>query len=246
MRFNRYIPCLLLRDMGLIKTKKFNKYNYIGDPINAVRIFNDKCVDELIFLDIDASKEKRGPNFELIGELASECFMPFAYGGGISTLKEIEKLIQTGVEKVVLNNVLLKNINFLSEAVEYFGSSTIVGGIDVKKDFFGKKMVFNHVTKSLISESPIKRAKLYADMGVGEIFLNNVDLDGVMTGYDLKLINEVSNSVGISIIASGGASSENDLVKAIENGASAAAAGSLFVYQGAHNAVLINYPFDFK
>lgn len=241
---SRFIPCLLLRDLGLVKTEKFNKYKYIGDPINAIKIFNDKCVDELIFLDIDASKEKRAPNFEVIKELASECFMPFAYGGGVTTLNDIERLIQIGVEKIVINNKILTSPEFISQAVEHFGTSTIVGAIDVKSNIWGKQRVYNHVTKKNIDVKPKDLAQKYADLGVGEIFLNNVDRDGTLQGYDLKLIKSVAESVQVSLIASGGGASTKNLLEAMECGASAAAAGSLFVYQGPHKAVLINYPFE--
>lgn len=243
MLLKRFIPCLLLRDSGLIKTECFNKSVYLGDPINAIKIFNDKNADELIFLDIDASKEKRGPNFSLLKDLASECFMPLAYGGGITNLEQIEKLIQIGIEKVVINNGALKNQNLISDAVKYFGTSTIVGAIDVKKNMFGKYRVFDHVSKKTISEKPSDLAMKYVEAGVGEIFLNNVDLDGTLVGYDLQLIREVSNSIQVSLIASGGASSKENMIQAIEFGASASAAGAFFVFQGPHKAVLINYPF---
>jgi cyclase len=243
MLLKRFIPCLLLRNSGLVKTENFNKYLYLGDPINAIKIFNDKNADELIFLDIDASKERRGPNFSLLKDLASECFMPLAYGGGISNLNQIEQLIQIGIEKVVINNGALKNPILISEAVKYFGSSTIVGAIDVKKNVFGKHRVFDHVLNKTISDKPKELAIKYVDFGVGEIFLNNVDLDGTLLGYDLNLIKEVSTSIQVSLIASGGASSKENMLQAIEFGASASAAGAFFVFQGPHKAVLINYPF---
>jgi cyclase len=243
MLLKRFIPCLLLRNSGLVKTESFNKSIYLGDPINAIKIFNDKNADELIFLDIDASKEKRGPNFLLLKDLASECFMPLAYGGGISSLQQIEQLIHIGIEKVVINNGALKNNNLISDAVKYFGSSTIVGAIDVKRNLFGKYRVFDHVSKRTISETPTDLAIKYVEDGVGEIFLNNVDLDGTMTGYDLQLIKDVSTSIQVSLIASGGASSKENMMQAIESGASASAAGAFFVFQGPHKAVLINYPF---
>jgi cyclase len=239
----RFIPCLLLRNSGLIKTENFNKSVYLGDPINAIKIFNDKEADELIFLDIDASKEKRGPNFPLLRDIASECFMPLAYGGGISNLNEIELLIQIGIEKVVINNAALNNANLISEAVKYFGSSTVVGGIDVKKNIFGQYRVFDHVQKKTLSVLPKELAINYVDAGVGELFLNNVDLDGTLLGYDLNLIKDVSTSIQVSLIASGGASSRENMLQAIDYGASAAAAGAFFVFKGPHKAVLINYPF---
>jgi cyclase len=233
----------LLRNSGLVKTESFNKSIYLGDPINAIKIFNDKNADELIFLDIDASKEKRGPNFSLLKDLASECFMPLAYGGGISNLKQIEQLIQIGIEKIVINNGALKDPKLISQAVKHFGSSTVVGAIDVKKNIFGKHRVFDHVLKKTISDKPKDLAIKYVEDGVGEIFLNSVDLDGTLSGYDLQLIKEVSTSIQVSLIASGGASSKENMMQAIEYGASASAAGAFFVFQGPHKAVLINYPF---
>jgi cyclase len=244
MILNRFIPCLLLKNSGLVKTKQFSKYKYIGDPINAIKIFNDKYVDEIIILDIEASKEKRGPNFTMLESLASECFIPLAYGGGISSLKEIEQLIQIGIEKIILNHSALHSNSFVSDAISYFGSSTIIGAIDVKKNIFGQQRVYDHVTKKNTSFTPVFVAKKYAELGVGEIFLNNVDLDGTMLGYDLNLIKEVSEVIQVSLIASGGASSKENMVQAIYHGASAASAGALFVFQGPHNAVLINYPFE--
>jgi cyclase len=241
---NRFIPCLLLKNHGLVKTKKFVNYKYIGDPINAIKIFNDKYVDEIIILDIDASKEKRGPDFAFLQSLASECFIPLAYGGGVSSLNEIEQLIQIGIEKVIINHSALNSFSFISDAISHFGSSTIVGAIDVKKNIFGQQRVFNHVTMKNTSFTPIEIAKKYAELGVGEIFLNNVDLDGTMLGYDLNLIKEVSEVVQVSLIASGGASSKKNMMEAIKYGASASSAGALFVFQGPHNAVLINYPFE--
>jgi cyclase len=243
MLLNRFIPCLLLRNSGLVKTERFGKHIYLGDPINAIKIFNDKNADELIFLDIDASKNKTGPNFNLLKDLSSECFMPFAYGGGVTSLNEIEKLIQIGIEKIVINNGALNNKLLLSEAVKYFGSSTIVGALDVKKNFFGKNKIFNHVTKKTTIDNPLETAIKYVEQGVGEIFLNSVDLDGTLSGYDMPLIKEISSKIQVSLIASGGASSKENMLDAIKNGASAAAAGALFVFQGPHKAVLINYPF---
>lgn len=239
---NRFIPCLLLRDGGLVKTEKFKKHKYVGDPINAVKIFNDKEVDELIFLDIDASKEKRGPNFEVLKDLASECFMPFGYGGGIKDLFQIEKLLKIGIEKIIINKSALDSDILLKESVAHFGSSTIVAAIDVKKNIWGKKMIYDHTSNKSLDINPIQLAEKYCDLGVGEIFLNSVDLDGTFSGYDLELISSVSKQISVPLIASGGASSITNLQDAILSGASAAAAGSLFVFQGPHKAVLISYP----
>ncbi|ERJ57723.1 AglZ/HisF2 family acetamidino modification protein [Sphingobacterium paucimobilis] len=239
---NRYIPCLLLHDDGLVKSERFKNYKYIGDPINAVKIFNDKEADEIIFLDIDASKYKSGPNFTVLQDLTSECFMPLAYGGGIEKLNQIERLLKLGIEKVIINHMGLESQTFIKEAVSYFGSSTIVGAIDVKRDFFGKKFVYDHVSSRVLKVHPIDLAKRYCETGVGEIFLNSVDLDGTLKGYDLELIANVSREISVPLIASGGASSIDNLEQGIRAGASACAAGSLFVYQGSHKAVLISYP----
>lgn len=239
---NRYIPCLLLHEGGLVKSEKFKNYKYIGDPINAVKIFNDKEVDELIFLDIDASKRRRAPDYDMLYDLASECFMPFAYGGGITTLQQIEKLLKIGIEKVVINRSALYSNDLIKAAVNCFGSSTIVAAIDVKKNFFGKKLVFDHITRKTLDTSALELALRYCDLGVGEIFLNSVDLDGTFKGYDLSLVEEVSKSIPVPLIASGGASSVDNLLQAVQAGASASAAGSLFVFQGPHKAVLISYP----
>lgn len=239
---HRLIPCLLLRDGGLVKTKNFKNEKYIGDPINAVKIFNDKEVDELIFLDIDASKEGRGPDLELLSDLASECFMPLSYGGGVTSVNQIEQLLKIGIEKIVINNAGLRLDSLISESVRKFGSSTIVAAIDVKKNMWGNYQVYNHVTKKTLNLEPIELAKRYCELGVGEIFLNNVDLDGTFLGYNLKLIESISTVIPVPLIACGGASNVNNLKEAISAGASAAAAGSLFVFQGPHNAVLISYP----
>lgn len=239
---DRYIPCLLLHEGGLVKSEKFEKYKYVGDPINAVKIFNDKEVDELIFLDIDASKANRGPDFEILSDLVTECFMPFAYGGGISNLKQIEQLLKIGIEKIVLNKSALVSRRFVEEAVACFGGSTVVAAIDVKRNFFGKHRVYDHTSKKTLDLKPLELAQAYCKLGVGEIFLNNVDLDGTFKGYDLDLISNISKSISVPLIASGGASSINNMEEVIRNGASAAAAGSLFVFQGPHRAVLISYP----
>lgn len=239
----RIIPCLLLHDEGLVKTIKFKNPRYIGDPINAVRIFNDKEVDELIFLDIDASKYKRPPNFRFIEDLATECFMPFAYGGGITTLEQIESILRIGVEKVVLNHHALSDLSFVQKAANHFGSSTIIGAIDVKKDLWGNYKVYDHVSKSTLSETPLAYSHKLQQAGVGEIFLNNVDRDGTYAGLDLQLIQKINNSISVPLVVCGGASSLHDIQAIIsQTKISAVAAGSLFVYQGTHRAVLISYP----
>lgn len=237
----RVIPCLLLKKSGLVKTIRFDKPVYVGDPINAIKIFNDKCVDELIFLDITATPEKRGPNFKLISEITSECFMPLAYGGGITSLDQIGSLLKIGVEKIIINTGNL-DLNFLASATKTFGASTIVAAIDVKKNLLGKQRVYTHCGTKSTGNDLISYAKKMEQAGVGEIFLNSIDRDGTMTGYDLGLIRSLSKSVSVPVVASGGAGSLSDFKQAVDAGASAVAAGSMFVFKGPNRAVLINYP----
>jgi cyclase len=239
----RIIPCLLLKDNKLVKTVKFKNPIYVGDPINAIKIFNDKEVDELVFLDITASKEKKGPNFKLISEITTECFMPLGYGGGITTIDEIEKLFNLGVEKVILNSICHIQPEVIKKAISIFGSQSIVASIDVKKHWLTKKQfVFIVSGEQNTGFSPIDYAKKMEDLGAGEIIINSIDQDGTMAGYDLQLIKSISESVKIPVVALGGAGSLDDLKFAKQNGASAVAAGSLFVFQKAHRAVLITYP----
>jgi imidazole glycerol-phosphate synthase subunit HisF len=239
----RVIPCLLLKGTGLVKTVKFKNPVYIGDPINAVKIFNDKEVDELVFLDISATPEKRGPNFKLLADIASEAFMPFGYGGGIKTLHEIEQLFKLGVEKVILNTIAYSTPLLVTEASNIFGSQSIVVAIDVKSNIWGVPEVWTSCGKYNTKETPVKYALRMQDMGAGEILLNSIDLDGTMKGYDLNMIKSVTASIEIPVVASGGAGKIHDLKAAvIEGGASAAAAGSMFVFQGIPRAVLITYP----
>ena len=239
----RVIPCLLLKNNGLVKTIKFKNPSYVGDPINAVKIFNDKEVDELVFLDISASTEKKGPNFKLLSEISTECFMPLGYGGGIRSLQEIEQLFNLGIEKVILNSNAYSNPQLLKQAIEIFGSQSIVASMDVRKNWLTKKQTDytlsgQHNTKI----NPLEYAKQMEDVGVGELIVNSIDQDGTMDGYDYTLIKNISEAVKIPIVALGGAGSIEDLQKAKAAGASALSAGSLFVYQKPHRAVLITYP----
>ena len=239
----RVIPCLLLKGNGLVKTVQFKNPTYIGDPINAVKIFNDKEVDELVFLDIMASQEKRGPNFKILSEIATECFMPVGYGGGISKLAEIEQLFNLGIEKVILNSSAFSQPELLKQAITIFGSQSIVVSMDVKKHWLTRKqVVYTMNGKQSTGLSPFEYAKKMEDVGVGEIILNSIDLDGTMSGYDYDLITAIASEIKIPIVALGGAGSLKDLGDAKKAGASAVAAGSLFVFQKAHRAVLITYP----
>lgn len=239
----RVIPILLLKNAGLVKTIKFQKPKYVGDPINAVRIFNDKEVDELVFLDISATPAKREPNYDLLVDIASEAFMPFGYGGGITRLDQIEKLFKIGVEKVVLNSVINENPGLISEAGKLFGSQSIVASVDVKKSFFGGQKVYDKCGTRKLGVKLQEYCQQLEEMGAGEIVLNSIDHDGTMAGYDYELIKLASNSVDIPVVACGGAGNLSHFKEAInQGGASAVAAGSMFVFNGPHRAVLISYP----
>lgn len=240
---HRVIPCLLLKDGGLVKTKKFKKPIYVGDPINAIRIFNDKEVDELVLLDIEASLEKRGPKYDLLNEIASECFMPLAYGGGITTIEQISKLLRLGIEKVILNTALNRDPDFVREAVKLFGSQAITASIDVRRKLFARSEVMILSGTESTGLGPVEAARIAEKLGVGEILLTSIDAEGSMEGYDIELLSTVSQSVNIPVVASGGAGSLKDMLLAVHEGhASAVSAGSFFVFYGRHNAVLITYP----
>lgn len=239
----RIIPCLLISGNGLVKTRKFKDPIYIGDPVNAMRIFSEKEVDEIVVLDIDASRQQQEPNYELIAEMAGEAFMPMAYGGGIRTLDQVRKLIRSGIEKVVINTAATESTDLIRVVADIYGSQAVVGAVDVKKTLFGGYRV---VTKSATVDSGLD---LYVHLqqliaaGVGEIFVNSVDRDGMMAGYDLPLIRSITQKVNVPVVACGGAGTIEHLSQGVnEGGASAVAAGSMFVFYGKHRAVLINYP----
>lgn len=239
----RVIPVLLLKNQGLVKTTQFKNHQYIGDPINAVRIFNDLKADELVFLDIDASKEKRSLSIELIKDIGGEANMPFAVGGGIRSIEMIREMIAAGAEKVIINSYAAENPSFIKEAADTFGSSTIVVCIDVKKKLLGSLQTWTHGGTQSTGKSPVEFAKLMQEMGAGEIIVQSIDQDGKMTGYDLKLIRSISEAITIPVVALGGAGNLNDLRLAYKEGlATGLAAGSLFVYHGKMKGVLINYP----
>ncbi len=227
----------------MVKTRQFKDPVYIGDPINNVRIFSEKEVDELIVLDIDASRQGREPDYQLISEIAGECFMPVAYGGGIRTLDQVRRIVRSGVEKVVINSEAVQSMEVITEAAAVFGSQAIVAGVDVKRTRAGGYRV---VTKSATVETewdPVDHVERLVAAGAGEVFLNSVDRDGMMGGYDLDLIRSVTSHVNIPVVASGGAGTVDHLVQAVRDaGASAVSAGSMFVFYGRHRAVLINYP----
>jgi cyclase len=239
----RVIPCLLLKGQGLVKTIRFKDPTYLGDPINIVRIFNDKEVDELTFLDITATSEKRKPPFALIESIASECFMPLGYGGGIRSLEDMKTLYNLGVEKISINSYAVENPAFIQSAADMAGSQSICVSIDVKKNFWGNYEVFTHGGTKGTGLDPVKWAMESESRGAGELLLNSIDRDGTMKGYDLELVKMIASAVRIPVVACGGAGGVKDLSQVVlEAGASAAGAGSMFVFQGSHRAVLISYP----
>lgn len=238
----RVIPVLLLKGKGLVKTVRFQNPTYIGDPINAVKLFNDMQADELVFLDITATSEKRTPSIDIIQQISDEAYMPFAVGGGINNVDDIKRLISSGAEKVVINTAAFSNPELIREAVDAAGSQSIIVSIDAKKNFFGKYEVYVKSGMKSTGKSPEKFAEEVAKLGAGEIIINSIDKDGMMDGYDLQLINRVSSVVDIPVVACGGAGKPEHFADAILSGASAVAAGSIFVYHGPRKGVLINYP----
>jgi cyclase len=242
MKRIRVIPALLIQDSGLVKSIKFKAHKYVGDPINAVKIFNEKEVDEIVILDISATAEKKAPNIPAIKEIASEAFMPLGYGGGITKLDEIKELITAGVEKVILNTSAFENPKLVSEAAKYVGSQSVVVSIDVKKNVWGKYKVFVRNGTKNTDIDPAQYARQMEQAGAGELLLNAIDRDGTFTGYDTDLIKLISSAVAIPVVAVGGAASVDDFAKAVKSGASAVSAGSMFVFHRPHRAVLISYP----
>lgn len=243
MRPVRVIPCLLINGKGLVKTVKFKAPKYIGDSINAVRIYNEREVDELLILDISATVEKRKPDLPHIKEIVSEAFMPIAYGGGVRSIEDYASLFASGVEKVVIGASAIDSPRLIAEAVKVFGSQSVVVCIDVKKNWLGGYEVATHCGTKLRGISPADFADSMAEAGVGELILNSIDRDGTMQGYDVSLIHQIASTVKIPVVACGGAGKLSDFVEVVaQGGASAVAAGSLFVFHGKHKAVLINYP----
>ena len=242
MRNIRVIPVLLLNEGRLVKSLKFKNYKYVGDPINTVKIFNDKEVDEICILDITATSKKTGVNLNHIIEIVSEAFMPLAYGGGVNSIREAEKLFFNGVEKIVLNNATVVQPELITAIANRYGSQSIVASIDYKYSWLKKASVFTLNGTQSLHKSPVDMAKEMEDRGAGEILLNCIERDGTYTGYDLEMIDSIHNVIGIPIIACCGAGNTDDFRKAIDAGASAVSAGSMFVFQRPHNAVLISYP----
>ncbi|HTN46479.1 MAG TPA: AglZ/HisF2 family acetamidino modification protein [Flavipsychrobacter sp.] len=238
----RIIPVLLLKNGGLYKTVKFKNANYIGDPINTVKIFNEKEADELVVLDFTASADKRGIDFKKITEIAGEAFMPMSYGGGIKTFEDAQKIFDAGYEKVIINSTLFSNLNIIKQIADVYGAQAVVGAIDVKKNLFGKYKVYSHSGTGSTGHDPVEWAKTLEKNGVGEIIINSIEQDGTWGGYDMTLIENVANSVKVPVIACGGAANVEDFKKAVNKGASAVAAGSMFVYQKKGMGVLISFP----
>ncbi len=238
----RVIPVLLLQNGGLVKTYKFKQPKYVGDPINAVKIFNEKEVDELLLLDINCSINQTEPDYKLILEIVSEAFMPIGYGGGIKTVDQAKRIFDLGIEKIILNTSLQYNLELVSQISSIYGSSSVVANIDYKKSIFWKHKVYfkSGTVKSVYN--PIDWALKLQEAGAGEIILNNIDKEGTYSGYDEELLSIISKKIKVPVVVSGGASSMDDFKKAIKLGASGMAAGSMFIYKRPHNAVLISYP----
>ncbi len=240
----RIIPCLLLHKNLLFKTISFSNPRYIGDPINAVKIFNDKEADELMLIDIDATINHKEPNYQLIEDIVGEAFMPICYGGGVKTVEQMKRLFSLGIEKISICSAAIELPEIISKAAAIFGSQSIVVTIDVKRvGLFKKYTVTSHSGSKISNFDPVNFAVRVEKLGAGEIIINDVDRDGTMIGYDEVLIENVTKNVFVPVVALGGARTLTDMYNIIKNaGASAAAAGSLFVYHGKLKAVLISYP----
>jgi imidazole glycerol-phosphate synthase subunit HisF len=239
---HRLIPCLLLQNDGLVKTTQFKNAKYVGDPINALRIFNDKEVDEVMVLDIQASKNKKEPNYKLIEQFASECFMPLTYGGGINNVEQAKRLFNAGVEKICIQTAALHDISIVEKLAQKWGSSSILVSVDVKKNWLGKYKLYQASSGKFLDEPWLEFLQKAVNSGAGEIVLNDVDKDGMMTGMNTALIRQASNSIDVPLVAIGGVGSLADIKAGVDAGASAISAGAFFVFQGPHKAILITYP----
>ena len=245
------IPCLLLQDKGLVKTVRFKDPTYLGDPINAVRIFNESEVDELIFLDITPAKQrglfrsqkKYSIPLDLVSKISEECYMPLAYGGGIQSIEDIHGIMSTGVEKVVINSSAVENPDLIRQAADLYGNQSIVVSMDVLKNVHGSYEVMTRGGSQPTGLDPVTHATTMESYGAGEIFVNSIDRDGTMSGYDIPLIKCIASSISVPLIACGGAGHLDHFIEAVhEGGAAAVAAGSFFVFHGRRRAVLISYP----
>jgi cyclase len=239
----RVIPCLLLKDESLVKTVNFKKPGYIGDPVNTARIFNELEVDELTLLDITATNEKRKPNFKILSELANECFMPLAYGGGINNFDDAKKIFQIGIEKVIINSAAYTNPTFITQLASHFGNQAVVASIDVKKNMFGKYQVYSNSGNKKQKVEVVAWAKKLEELGAGEILLTAIHQEGTWKGFDIDLINSIASVVDIPVIANGGAANLKDIEEVVKKGnASAVSLGSMVVYQNKGMGVLVNFP----
>lgn len=238
---SRVIPVLLLKNRGFYKGVRFKNHSYVGDPINTIKLFNDKEVDELIILDIGASPANSPIDFDYLQEIVSEAFMPVAYGGGIRTLEDAKKLFSLGVEKIILNTAALENPSLIQELVQRFGSQSILFSLDVKKTWLAYR-TYIRCAQQKTPYTPLELALRMEKLGAGEIILNSIDRDGTLRGYDVALAKTLSSRLSVPLVLCGGAGGLNDLKEAKEHGAHAMAAGSMFVFHGPHRAVLISYP----
>lgn len=244
MLYPRIIPCLLVHNKGLVKTVKFSNPKYVGDPINAVKIFNEKEVDELMVIDIDSTAENREPDYKMIENLAAECRMPLCYGGGIKTVEQAQQIFSLGVEKIAISSIAIENPPLINIIANRVGNQSVIIIIDVRKNFFRNKYeIWTHNASKNTRKDPAEFAKHCENLGAGEIIINSIDLDGVMKGYDFALIDEIRESISLPMTVLGGAGSMDDIGKIIKKyGIIGVAAGSIFVFKGKYNAVLINYP----
>lgn len=243
MLSTRVIPTLLIKGEGLYKSVKFKDYRYIGDPINAIKIFNEKEVDEIVVVDVEASKQGKEPNYGLIEKMANQAFMPLGYGGGINSVEQARRILALGVEKIILNSALFSSKELITEIANEVGAQSVVACLDVKKNIWGNYECFAFSGKRSFKRKPHDLAKEFETLGAGEIIINSIDRDGTFEGYDLKLIKSVSQVTNVPLVALGGARDLRDFSEAInQGGASAVAAGSMFVFHGKHRAVLITYP----
>lgn len=239
----RIIPSLLLHDKGLVKTVNFKSPKYVGDPINAVKIFNEKEVDELAFFDIDATVNNKEPDYVLIEKLANQSRMPLCYGGGVKNVEQAQRIFGLGIEKIALSSAIIENPNLVTKIAERVGSQSVIVVLDIKKKMLGGYEVYTHNGRKSTGINPFKFAKELEHLGAGEIILNSIDQDGMMKGYDMSLIDKMTEAVSIPLTVLGGAGSNEDFEKVIQrHGVIGLAAGSLFVFKGPYKAVLINYP----
>ncbi len=238
----RIIPILQLNDDELIKSTKFKNHQYVGDPINAVRIFNEIKVDEIIILDVFKSKKNLDLNYEIIKDIADECRMPFTYGGGIKNLNQVERLFSIGVEKISINSVALENDEIIKSLSKIYGSQSIIASIDIKDNFFGKKKIYNSSKDKFLKINLINQIEKYIELGAGEILINNISREGTLNGFDYSILDLLPNNLDIPLIVNGGINSYNEINKILDiRNIDAVGVGAFFIYYGPHKAVLISY-----